>query len=152
SSNRGTRRIAGRCIRVGRGYPSRTGGARLATPGASRRWARRHGRVGAEREARVKNGRQIVIVPIEALDADRIARLAQLGVFTVCFLAGSYSRYTALRKRLPPGWELPSPGPALNEAAKRLRDAVINLDAQAQPETLGRKEWDASLLAERGPL
>jgi hypothetical protein len=108
--------------------------------------------VGAEREARVKNDRQIVIVPIEALDADRIARLAQLGAFTVCFLAGSYARYTALRERLPPGWALPPPGSALNDAAKRLRDAVINLDAQAQPRTLSRREWDASLLAERGPL
>jgi hypothetical protein len=108
--------------------------------------------VGAQREARVTARPQIVIVPVDALDADRIAELARLGAFSICFLAGSYARYTALRDRLPAGWKLPSPGQALNEAAERLRDAVINLDAQAQAPNMSPLTWDASLLAERGPL
>jgi hypothetical protein len=108
--------------------------------------------MGAQRAAAVTVDRQIVIVPVDALDADRIAQLAQIGAFTVCFLTSSYTRYTALRDRLPAGWNMPSPGAALNDAAERLRDVVINLDAQAQPLSMGRLQWDASLLAERGPL
>jgi hypothetical protein len=95
---------------------------------------------------------QIVVIPVDALDQDQLARLAPIGSFTVCYLAGAYSRYAELRERLPSGWSMPAPGPALNRAAERLRDAVINIDAQGQPPTLRRQLWDATLLAERGPL
>jgi hypothetical protein len=97
-------------------------------------------------------GPQIVIIPVDALDQDRIARLARTGWFTVCYLASSYSRYTDLHGHLPPGWSMPRPGFELNAVAERLRDVVINIDAQAQPPTLSRLQWDATLLAERGPL
>src|SRR5262245_57229166 len=96
--------------------------------------------------------RQIVIVPADALDAARIETLARTGPFTVCYLGGSFAHYAALRGRLPPAWSMPFPGTRLNDAANRLRDAVINLDAQAQPATMSRLQWDASVLAERGPL
>jgi hypothetical protein len=95
---------------------------------------------------------QIVVIPVDAFDQDQIARLARIGSFTVCYLAGVYSRYAELRERLPSGWSMPPPGPALNRAAEQLRDAVINIDAQAQPPTLRRRLWEATLLAERGPL
>src|SRR5262245_1406475 len=95
---------------------------------------------------------QVVIIPSAALDNKSIDALAKIGPFTVCYLAGSFARYARLREALPAGWSMPVPGPALNAAASRLRDAVINLDAQARPATLNRLAWDATLLAERGPL
>src|SRR5262245_14339322 len=94
----------------------------------------------------------IVFVPVNALDAARIASLARSGSFIVCFLSSSYAGWVQLHERLPSGWSMPTPGPALNRAAERLRDAVINLDEQAQPAGLSDFEWQASLLAERGPL
>src|SRR5262245_56005289 len=97
-------------------------------------------------------GSQIVFVPVEALDAARLAGLAQLGSVPVCYLASSYPAFTRLRDRLPSGWTMPTPGPALNRAAERLRDTVINLDAQAKTPFLDEREWHASLLGERGPL
>src|SRR5262245_12781024 len=95
---------------------------------------------------------QVVIIPSAALDNKSIDALAKIGPFTVCYLAGSFVSYAQLREALPAGWSMPVPGPALNAAANRLRDAVINLDAQARPTTLDRLAWDATLLAERGPL
>src|SRR5262245_22000666 len=96
--------------------------------------------------------RQIVIVPADALDAARIETLARTGPFVVCYLGGSFAHYAALRERLPADWSMPFPGARLNDAADRLRDAVINLDSQARPATMSRIRWDASVLAERGPL
>src|SRR5262245_30348563 len=96
--------------------------------------------------------RQIVIAPADALDATRIETLAQTGPFVVCYLGGSFAHYAALRERLPANWSMPFPGAGLNGAANRLRDAVINLDAQAQVSTMSRLQWYASVLAERGPL
>ena len=95
---------------------------------------------------------QIVFVPVNALDAARIASLARSGSFIVCYLSSSYAGWAQLHERLPSEWSMPTPGPALNRAAERLRDAVINLDEQAQPAGLSDFEWQASLLAERGPL
>jgi hypothetical protein len=95
---------------------------------------------------------KVTLVRVNALDRKRIDDLASSGPLTVCFLAGSFARYAELREQLPAGWSMPVPGPALNAAAERLRDAVINLDTQARPAALSRSAWDASLLAERGPL
>jgi hypothetical protein len=96
--------------------------------------------------------RQIVIVPIAALDQARLAELARGGPFTVWFLGSSFSRFSELRTHLPSGWSMPVPGPLLNGIADRLRDLVIDLDAHIQPRGLTRLAWDASLVGERGPL
>ena len=48
-------------------------------------------------------GSQIVFVPVHALDPARIASLARIGSFTVCYLGSSYSGCKQLREQLPPG-------------------------------------------------
>ncbi|MGD0023127.1 MAG: hypothetical protein ABSC37_00675 [Xanthobacteraceae bacterium] len=96
--------------------------------------------------------REVVVVPVDALDSTKITELAETGPFTVLYLATSLSKFATLRRQLPQGWTMPVPGAALNEAAERLRDMVINLDEQAWLADADRQPWDSSLLGERGPL
>jgi hypothetical protein len=94
---------------------------------------------------------EIVIIPLRGLDQAKISRLAKTGAFTVLFLSSSLPHFMRLQRILPRDWAMPAPGAVLNNAAARLRDIVVNLDAQIWNDP-DRVSWDASLLGERGPL